>query len=238
MPILVVLQLAFKGWMLIDAIRRRMDYYWFMVILMPLGPWIYFFAVKIHDYDLSALKRLLTLESPASVKDLRATVNETPSLVNKIELADALREEKQHAEAEALYLDILERDDEEVDALYGLSLTRIARNESHAATTALERIIEVDPSFRDWEAWFDLAYAHWQTERRDDAVAVLRRLVEKSPRIKHMAILGKYLARNGEKDDARAVLEEAIRDYKNAVGFVKRHAGRWAREAQTTLRSL
>ncbi|MEE8409766.1 MAG: tetratricopeptide repeat protein [Myxococcota bacterium] len=238
MSILVVLQLAFNAWMLVDAIRRRMDYYWFFIILMPLGCWIYFFVVKIHDYNLSSFKRLLTLENPASVNDLRATVEETPSLDNKLELANALLEEKEFSEAEALYLEILERDEEEVDAIYGLSLTRIATNESHAATTALARVIEADPSFRDWEAWFDLAYAHWQIERRDEAVAVLRRLVEKSPRIKHKVILGNYLARNGNKDDARTVLEEAVSDYKNATGFVKRHAGRWAREARTTLRSL
>jgi len=59
--------------------------------------------------------------------------------------------------------------------------------------------------------------------------------VKTSPRIKHKVILGKYLTRGGEPTRGRAMLEEALDDYKQATSFIKRTNGRWAREARDML---
>lgn len=236
--ILFYLNAAFNLWMLVDAARRRMDFWWYLIILMPLGEWVYFFAVKIHDYDLSNIKKMLALDRSPSVTQLRRDAEETPSIENRLRFANGLLEAAKYEEATDVYEQILAQDDEEIDALYGLAHCRLAREETHAAAVALGMVIELDPSFKDWEAWFDLAYANWQLNKRDEAIAVLRRLVEKTPRIKHKAILGKYLARDEQNEAAREVLEEAIREYQHAHGFVKRTAGRWASDARATLRKL
>ena len=50
MPILMALSAVFKGWLLIDAMRRGgcCNNYWYMVIiLVPFGEWAYFFMIKI-----------------------------------------------------------------------------------------------------------------------------------------------------------------------------------------------
>ena len=44
-------QTAFSIWMLVDAIQRRAPYYWYFIIAMPFGEWIYFFMVKIKGRD-------------------------------------------------------------------------------------------------------------------------------------------------------------------------------------------
>ena len=49
-PVLSLAQTAFMVWMLVDAGRRRADYYWFWIILTGVGAWAYFFAVKMHDF--------------------------------------------------------------------------------------------------------------------------------------------------------------------------------------------
>ena len=66
--ILLYLNLAFKIWMLIDAGRRRIDSYWYFIIVMPFGAIIYFFSVKIHDYNLSWIKK--SFERSVSVSEL------------------------------------------------------------------------------------------------------------------------------------------------------------------------
>ena len=47
--VLAMLQGAFTIWMLVDTRQRGQDHIWFWVILwfQPLGPWAYFFAVKL-----------------------------------------------------------------------------------------------------------------------------------------------------------------------------------------------
>ena len=54
--ILFFFQSAFSLWMIVDAIRRGAAYYWYPVIALPFGEFVYFFVVKIHDpeYDASA----------------------------------------------------------------------------------------------------------------------------------------------------------------------------------------
>ena len=53
--VLFILQHAFMAWMLIDAIRRRADGYWYLIIFIPFGEWFYFFRVKIHDPEMQWL---------------------------------------------------------------------------------------------------------------------------------------------------------------------------------------
>ena len=55
----LVTHLANLFWMLVDAIQRRPPYYWYIVVFMPFGPLVYFFAIKIHDYDLGWFRGML-----------------------------------------------------------------------------------------------------------------------------------------------------------------------------------
>jgi hypothetical protein len=44
---------AFAVWMFVDAYRRGASQFWYPVIMLPFGAWIYFFAVKIDDFEWS-----------------------------------------------------------------------------------------------------------------------------------------------------------------------------------------
>jgi ABC-type antimicrobial peptide transport system permease subunit len=52
-PYVSLAQTVFMVWMLVDAYRRQVEYYWFFIILFvpALGSWAYFFAVKIGDFQ-------------------------------------------------------------------------------------------------------------------------------------------------------------------------------------------
>ena len=51
MHILLGLSYAFSLWMIIDAYKRGAEHYWYLIIFFPLGEWVYFFMVKIHDFE-------------------------------------------------------------------------------------------------------------------------------------------------------------------------------------------
>jgi len=53
--VLYYIAVAFNVWMIVDAIRRRAELYWFIVLILPFGSLIYFFAVKARDYNFGRL---------------------------------------------------------------------------------------------------------------------------------------------------------------------------------------
>lgn len=225
-------------WLLFDASRKRVDFYWYLIILTPLGEWIYFFAVKIHDYDLRRVKKLLAFERPPPVDEMRRAVDETPSMENKIRLGQALYDAKEYVEAAAFFNEALDHDDEDKEALYGIGLCRVNQRDFATAVEHLAQLVELSPTYADYEPWFDLAYAHWEASNKKNAVEVLEALVRTAPRIKHKAILGKYLMRCGHSDRARVMLDDAVHDYQNSAGYIRRTCGRWAAEARDTLEEL
>ena len=52
MHVLLLLATAFTIWMLVDAIQRSAEFYWYLIIIfVPFGTWVYFFMVKMHDFQ-------------------------------------------------------------------------------------------------------------------------------------------------------------------------------------------
>src|SRR5437764_14710605 len=74
-----LLQLAFTIWMAVDAYQRAGEQFWIWIIIVfqPLGPWIYFFAVKLRTLRLPGLPSAragATWERKLSLEELRYRV--------------------------------------------------------------------------------------------------------------------------------------------------------------------
>ncbi|MEL6544520.1 MAG: tetratricopeptide repeat protein [Myxococcota bacterium] len=228
---------VFTLWMLVDAYQRRAESFWYIVILMPLGEWAYFIAVKRHDFRWGSFNAVVK-PAPASLETLKRRLRDSPSDANRLKTGWAHLENDQPAEALPLFESVLRRDPRDPRALHGLGLARIDLNEPASAIRPLQTLVDDQPAYDDYEIWHDLAFAHWESENRLEAVNTLRRLVETSPRIKHKVILGSYLARMGEKPEARACLEEAIADFDDAPRHVRRDARKWVKQARAELAGL
>ncbi|MEM6532584.1 MAG: tetratricopeptide repeat protein [Myxococcota bacterium] len=228
---------VFTLWMLVDARQRRVDEWWYLIIVMPLGEWAYFFAVKVRDYEIGFIERLWEPPAP-SLETLKRRLDQTPSDENRLQLGWALLREGKAADALEHFHSVARRDPNDPSALHGMGLARIDMNEPAAAVAPLARVVETKPSHDDYEVWHDLAYAHWESENRLEAVAALRQLVSTSPRVKHKVLLGTYLARMGERDEARALLEEALNDYTDLPRGNRRGLRSWLKQARDELGGL
>ncbi len=228
---------VFTLWMLVDAYQRRAESYWYFIILMPLGEWAYFLAVKRHDFNWGFLAGFRK-PPPASLEILKRRLRDSPSDKNRLETGWAHLEANEPEPAAELFQSVLRRDPDDPRALHGLGLARIDLEEPASAVAPLSRLVEREPAYDDYEVWHDLAFAHWESENRLEAIATLRRLVETSPQVKHKVILGGYLGRMGEKGEARTVLEEAIADYDDLPRHLRREARRWLKQAREELAEL
>jgi hypothetical protein len=236
-----LLAVAFQIWMLIDAIRRKVDFWWFLIIIFlfpPFGALVYFLMVKLQDYDLGRLRRAVSGGPSQSIAELSYRAQETPSVSNKLALADALAGVERYGEATDVYRDVLRKDVENKQALYGLARSLLGVNRPAEACEPLQKLLEVDNAYGDYGAALDYAEALWQSDQRDEAVELLWGLVGVSSRINHRVALAHYLTLSDKRGPARDQLELALREFEHGPAFVKRRDRKWAERAERMLREL
>ncbi|MDD9969990.1 MAG: tetratricopeptide repeat protein [Myxococcales bacterium] len=240
LQMLFAAQSLFSLWMLVDAIQRRADRYWYFVVLLPFGEWFYFFTVKIHDPQFRGIKQAFAsvMAPKISLAHRRRLADETPSFANKLALAQAYHDEGRTAEAAAMFEELLVLDEQSKHALYGLGLCRFEQGNYEGAIDALSRLVELKPSFAEYEPWGRLANALSKADRLDDAVQVLSKLVRTSPRLRHRVAYARYLARAGRCEEARDELHNALLDDETAPRYQRRLERKARREAKGLLAML
>ncbi len=236
---LYLIQSAFTIWMMVDCYQRGAASYWYMMLWVPFGPLVYFFAVKIHDFDLSPLKRLAGIGRPASLENMRWQALETPSLANRLALAHALLEAGEApAEAAALFAEVLRHDGDNKRASYGLARARQLNREPALALAAFDALLAREPGFADGEALRMRADLLWDEGHREEAIADLERLVQQSGRLDFRVALAYRLEDVGRAAPAAALLRQALEEYRHAPHFIQRRDARARQDANYVLKAL
>lgn len=217
-----ILLLAFKIWMVIDAVRKSQPYYWFLIIFfLPFGDVVYFFMVKIHD--LRWRKLAAWFRSPPSIADLQARYRNARSIENRLALARALAGAGRHVEAIVEFEGICASRPDEPEALWGLATSRAALKELPQASAALSRLIAVAPSYGDWEPWVLLARVQRDLGLGAESLETLRTLVRKCPRADHQMFLVDALLAAGRPEEAAQALGRILEDDRNGPDYVRRN---------------
>ena len=235
MPVLFGLQQIFSLWMLYDAVQRRAEPIWYLVILMPFGEVIYFFAVKYNDPDIQQLVRNLSSGRP-KLSELRYNARMTPSAYNRARLARGLHDAQQYEEASDLFDELIREDPTDDKLRQDRGINALAMDDGARAIECLEPIVKRDLSFDSFSAAGDLATAYRKTGADDKAIALLREVLGKSRRIVHQVSLAELLIEKAETDEARTVLQTALDDFEHSPRYVQRSEHRWARRARKMLR--
>ena len=236
---LYLLQAAFTIWMLVDAIERRPPYYWYIIVFLPFGPLVYFFAVKVRDYDLGGLGRIFRgQERGPSIEELLARLRQSPSFANRMAYALALYEAGRWAEAAKSFEIILETRGDEPDALYALAHCRLEQGDLEGAIAPLSKLVAKNRAYRDYAACLDLADVYARAGQDDDALDLLQNLVRTSPRAPHSLALARRLVAMGRVDEAQEALRRALDDHDGSPPFVQKRDRDAAREAESYLKSI
>jgi hypothetical protein len=219
--LLPLLAVAFKIWMAVDAGRKRQPYYWFLIIFfIPFGALVYFFVHKLGDLKLHKLGAML--RSPPSVEELKFRYRDSPSIANRMALAEGLAHTGRHVEAIVELDGILASHADDHDALWQLALSRAALGELEEAAAVLTRLVAAAPSYGDWEPWVMLAGIQHKRGQGEASLATLRTLVRKSARADHLMLLAEALIAAERHDEAVGLLERIVEDYRHAPDYIRR----------------
>lgn len=234
-PLLSLVQMGFTIWMLMDCRRRGSDSTWFWIILViqPIGAWIYFFAVKARDFrGFSASTGGSLFQRRVALDELQYQADKVPTLANHLALAERLIEKQRHTEAIPHLEAALALEPDHCQVLYGLAVSLEAQGRPEKAIPYLEKIVQRDRRWSDYSAWRLLATCRAACGDRRGALADAHELVRLSPRLQHQCVLAERLVAEGLNDEAWTTLEQALESHRYAPGPSRRLNRAWAREAQ------
>jgi hypothetical protein len=225
--------------MVIDAMRRggccNNQWYW-IIIFVPFGEWIYFFMVKIHDPEFVRISAKLFKRAP-SLQALRAHYAHTPSSKNKEILAWALHAANEQAEAESLFAELLAADSKDKLARFGLALAQSAKGDHVLAAKNLEQVVAANLNYKDFEAATALANEYWQTDQKQKAIDLMAQISKLSKRLAHRVSWAEYLYETGQADQAKSMLQNGLIEYRNSPKFVRKIERSAAKVAERDLKS-
>jgi hypothetical protein len=238
--LLYVLQVALTVWMLVDAYRRGVEYYWYFIILafQPFGAWAYFLIYKARDVgtDVSWLTGLF--HRPLSVEELRRRAERSGTLASRLELAERLTEIGEHAEAAPHLEAVLASEPEHCQALFLLAACHRGLHHPEQAVPLLQKLIARHPSWRDYQAWHTMIDVRQETGDLAGAVASCRELVRVGPSLENKYLLAECLLRTGEKAEAGKVVQQGLEDYRYLNGPSRRRDRRWVGKAKRLLKQI
>lgn len=245
---MVYLTIAFSLWMLIDAIKRSAPGYWILIVIFffPFGAPIYFFVIKFRDYrPLLARLTSQTLTSrgrassgSASVEELMARYEASPSQANQRSLAVGLYESSRFEQAASLFSDLLERTPDDLDALWGLARVRRSQGNNEEAVSLYERVIDAAPKHGDFTVALEYAETLWDAGKNSRCLEVLEDIAEETKRLNHRLAWAHYLVLAGEKTRARSLLKRALHEHEANPSWLKQKERQWASAASDLLHKL
>jgi hypothetical protein len=233
--VLGFLALAFKAWMLYDAYKRKAEQYWLWIIVaVPGGALIYFFMVRIKAHDAKVLQKKVvrSLKGPTSVQELEYRYTESPSIANRVALGQGLYDAQRFDQAFEHFEAVLQSRPDEPDALYGAGASALALGRAALAVERLRRLIEVNPTYREFIGYQQLAEALDADGKLDEAVELLRKLAKSHPRIPHVVVLSDYLLKAGLRTEALGRLSEALRSHESSPPHTRKLYRQWADRAR------
>lgn len=231
---------VFKAWMVVDAVRRRVPVLWYVILAVPFGDIVYFFAVKLRDFGVRPAEPSGDSAAPArkTALELEREVELSASYQNRVNAGFALLEEREPRRALRHFEAALRTHPREREALYGLGLARLGSEDLDGAVEALSRLVERSFAYEDYNAALALAEAHFRAARPHEAFEVVTAVMADSGSLAHRIALARYQLRAERKADAEATLRAALADFAAQPEDERRKNGATATEARRLLRAF
>lgn len=231
MPVLFALQTAFSLFMLYDAVSRGAERYWWIIVMVPFGEWVYFFAVYVNTPQFNSLFGSLFKAEP-NLEDLRYEAQQCPSFNNRFRYAEMLQKNGKTEEAVNLYKELQNMDSDNLDILYNMAMCQIEQKQTDQGIKNLWLVIKKSPAHADYKAAESLIKVLWDEDQKEECLSFIRDLAKQSHRSKHQYYLADTLVKMGKTEEAIPILEDLFIHHRHSAPYVKNNNKEWLYDAR------
>ena len=231
---------VFTIWMLIDAIRRE-EWLWVIFILLfpMLNAPLYFFLVyrSSRTFVTRGFQFPGTFEH-SRIKRLEGQIHHLDKAHHHLELGDIYFHRGKLQKALDCYLKALERDaeDQDIRAHLGQCLLRLGRPTE--ARPLLETVTAENAKHDYGHSLMALAETYTALNQSAEALKTWQRVLGENAYARARVQMAELLAAGGNKEEARAEIEQMLKDDACAPAFDRRRDRVWVKRAKKLLKTV
>jgi hypothetical protein len=230
------LSLIFSILMAVHVIKTGRELYWVLIILIfqPLGGIIYFAAIVLPELLGGSTARRVartareTLDPTRAYREAATACEETPTVGNRMRLAQAAAALGRHEEAENLYREAMQGIHAEDPALMlgrAQALVELGRHDE--ALAILEALGEHGDKGRTPQAAIAMGRAFHALGRHAEAEDAFSWAAERMPGLEASARYAAFLADIGRMTEAQAILTDLDKRYAKTKAHFRKEARQW-----------
>jgi hypothetical protein len=224
---------------LVDCVRVGASWYWLWIILgFPvIGPIAYFIVVRSpalggRQSALVSPRVARRLQARRRLRELQVQLAHWRGPGVLVEAGEELLVLGKLEEAEKLLREAQQNGAAVEDVNYGLAQALEMQGRWPEAVALLEALVKVEPDSHLGEGPLHLGRSLDESGRRDEAEAVLRKLLERRTVIEAQVRLARILYLKGQKEEADRLIAEVRGDTKLLPRYLKRRHRPWIRAAR------
>ena len=224
---------------LVHAIRRRPEYYWYLIIFMGgmLGAVAYILIEVLPDAGL-ARNAFAGLGRKSRIRAVETTILDNPSAANYEELGDLLFDEGQYSQSLETYNKSIQVRSDSVHAFYRRAQCALILGNFSDAVTDLEYVVGSERKYDTYRAAALLAHAYANSGQADLAEAWFLEVTQFSTKSETLYNYASFLKRQGRSAEAKEWAEKILSKQRTMPRYLKRLERPWAQKTTALLKEL
>jgi hypothetical protein len=224
---------------LVHAIRRRPEYYWYLIIFMGgmLGAVAYILIEVLPDAGL-ARNAFAGLGRKSRIHTVETTILDNPSAANYEELGDLLYDQGQYSESLDAYNKSIQVRSDSVHAFYRRAECALILGNFSNAVTDLEYVVGSERKYDTYRAAALLAHAYANSGQADLAEAWFQEVTQYSTKSETLYNYASFLKKQGRNAEAKEWAEKILSKQRTMPRYLKRLERPWAQKTTALLKEL
>ncbi len=246
MEILGIAYAGFVLWMSMDCINRKEHFIWIIIIvvLFPVGPFAYFFAVRSRASGPGPTLQPIRLFNAGPAREIETEETlQLKELITKFhkayhyeKLGQIYLEQKKYEPAVTQFEEAIKKDPELTEARYGLAKSLYGMGQPAEAAKILEELIKIDKKYDYGNAIFGLADCYRLSGQEDKALETYEAVINSFHFFKAYYHYAQLLDRKGKKKEAIDYMKSIIGSAKDLPEYKLEKEKHWIEEAYKYLR--
>lgn len=235
-----LMSIAFWIWMAVHCARNEPDrqFWLWIMVLFPPASIAYFITRWLPGNEVRLPNGLRRAFRGNELQRLEMATLQIGNPHQFILYGDALREVGKNDKAAAAYQKALERDSNNVQALWGAALVDLDCRRFLEAKERLRQVLAIDPQYKFGDVSLAFGQTLIATEDYDAALDHMQKHIQRWRQPEALYLLACLEAQMKRYDASRVTLQQLLMDVNSCPTAIARRYGVWKSKAQKMLKKL